>query len=234
MTDASWTLEDYDLDACQNPTQVPEDWTLPQDTEIDKFTRVEVCGDLILYGPYQEMAMTEGFTVVRYADQLLTPVYRFDAGITNSWQNFFSPDGKHIAFPWKISDGKPGGWQIRVVDLEGDLEEDVALPQWENEISILFVKWYDDTNLQVTAWGLKTETSALRKPPTGSTPSPQNRPNNRTIACKTLARTGTCAGLGLLLFFSGDRQGGQKGRIGLVVSFWERRDGPWRKRNGGS
>lgn len=155
VTDASWTLEDYDLDACQNPTQVPEDWTLPQDTEIDKFTRVEVCGDLILYGPYQEMAMTEGFTVVRYADQLLTPVYRFDAGITNSWQNFFSPDGKHIAFPWKISDGKPGGWQIRVVDLEGDLEEDVTLPQWENEISILLVKWYDDTNLQVTAWGME-------------------------------------------------------------------------------
>lgn len=157
VTDAEWTMEDYDATTNKDITQVPEDWNLPQDTEIDKFTRVEVCGDLILYGPYQEIAMMEGFTVSRYADGTLTPIYTFDDGMTIAWQNFFSPDGKHIAFPWKISDGKPGGWQIRVVDLEGDLEEDVALPQWENEISILFVKWYDDTNLQVTAWGIEDE-----------------------------------------------------------------------------
>lgn len=157
VTDAEWTVTDYDVSNNKDITQVPEDWNLPQDVEIDKFTRVEVCGDLILYGPYQEIAMMEGFTVSRYADGTLTPIYTFDDGMTIAWQNFFSPDGKHIAFPWKISDGKPGGWQIRVVDLEGDLEEDVALPQWENEISILFVKWYDDTNLQVTAWGIEDE-----------------------------------------------------------------------------
>ena len=155
VTDAEWTIEDYDATTNKDITQVPEDWTLPQDVEIDSFTRVEVCGDLILYGPAYETAMMEGFTVARYADGTLTPIYTFDEGMTASWQSFFSPDGKHIAFPWKISDGKPGGWQIRVVDLEGDLEEDVALPQWENEISILFVKWYDDTNLQVTAWGIE-------------------------------------------------------------------------------
>ncbi|MCI5499996.1 MAG: hypothetical protein MR419_10815 [Clostridiales bacterium] len=155
VTDAEWTMEDYDATTNKDITQVPEDWTLPQDVEIDSFTRVEVCGDLILYGPTYETAMMEGFTVARYADGTLTPIYTFDEGMTDSWQSFFSPDGKHIAFPWKISDGKPGGWQIRVVDLEGDLEEDVALPQWENEISILFVKWYDDTNLQVTAWGIE-------------------------------------------------------------------------------
>lgn len=153
VTDADWTLTDYDLSACQNPTQVPEDWTLPQDMDLGPFTRVEVCGDLILYGSTEEMAMPDGFTVARYDSGALEPVYVFDEGMTVTWQNFFSPDGKHIAFPWKADGSQTGGWQIRVADLETGVTEDVTPPQWEEEISLLCVKWYDDTSLQVTAIG---------------------------------------------------------------------------------
>ena len=157
VTDAKWTVTDYDASTNKNPIQVPEDWTLPQDVEINSFTRVEVCGDLILFGSSQGTAMAEGFTVARYDDGTLTPVYTFGEGYIPTGQSFFSPDGKHIAFLWAPFHGEPGDCRVRVVDLEENVEEDVALPQWEKELSAFHVKWYDDTTLQATTWGSGTE-----------------------------------------------------------------------------
>lgn len=157
VTDAKWTVTDYDVSNNKDITQVPEDWNLPQDVEIDKFTQVEVCGDLILYGPSQGMAMADGFTVSRYADGTLTPIYTFDEGYVPTNQYFFSPDGKHIAFFWKPPYGEVDDCRVRVVDLEEGVVEDVTLPQWEKVLSAFLVKWYDDTTLQATAWGKETE-----------------------------------------------------------------------------
>lgn len=149
VTDANWSSQDYG--GGKGPEAIPADWTLPQDLDLGENPRIEVSGDLLLYGPSYETAMPEGFTVARYEDGKLTPVYTFDEGLTVTWHQFFSPDGKHIVFPWKVQDDQPGGMKIRVVDLTTGVEEDLELPKWEKETDTLFVKWHDDTTLQVSA-----------------------------------------------------------------------------------
>lgn len=149
VTDANWSSKDYGsgtgIDA------IPADWTLPETLDLGENPRIEVCGDLLLYGSSYETAMMDGFTVARYEAGNLTPIYTFDEGITVSWQEFFSPDGQHLVFPWKIQSNQPGGMKIRVVDLNTGVETDLEPPQWESDSDILFVKWHDDTSLQVSA-----------------------------------------------------------------------------------
>ena len=80
--DAVLSLQDYA--AAEESQQIPADWTLPEGT-VGGSTRVEVKGDLLLYGEYEETVLPEGFTVARYADGTLTPVYNFDDGIAMTW-----------------------------------------------------------------------------------------------------------------------------------------------------
>lgn len=148
VTDVNWRAEDYGQGT--GLEAIPADWTLPQETDLGENPRIEVSGDLLLYGPSYETAMPEGFTVARYADGTLTPVYTFDQGMTVTWQEFFSPDGKHIVFPWK-TEATDGTWKIRVVDLDTGVEEDLEPPAWDQETDTLFVKWMDEANLQVSA-----------------------------------------------------------------------------------
>ena len=110
---------------------VPEDWNLPEGT-IGPFTRTEICSDWILYGDYHDMVLLDGFTVSRYTDGTLHPVYTFDEGMTVTWQRFFSPDGTKLVFPWKTDLGSPQ-WRIRVVDLSTGGETDLDIPEWEGE-----------------------------------------------------------------------------------------------------
>ena len=128
---------------------VPEDWNLPEGT-IGPFTRTEICSDWILYGDYHDMVLLDGFTVSRYTDGTLHPVYTFDEGMTVTWQRFFSPDGTKLVFPWKTDLGSPQ-WRIRVVDLSTGGETDLDIPEWEGETEVLLVKWQDDTTIQATA-----------------------------------------------------------------------------------
>ena len=141
----------------EDRTAVPDDWTLPAGT-LDDATRTEVKGDLLLYGPYAETAMAEGFTVARYADGALTPVYTFQEGMTPTWQQFFSPDGTRLAFPWEPvfqSEADIGQWKLRVVDLSDGSETDLALPDWPGHTKeMVCTRWLDDQTLQVSAYDL--------------------------------------------------------------------------------
>lgn len=158
----TWTrLEDRTLNMQEyayqsEDTHIPDDWTLPAGT-VGGFTRTEVKGDLLLYGEYQEMVMDQGFTVARYADGTLTPVYTFEAGLTMTWQKFFSPDGTKLVIPWKpqtdLENPSDTAWQLRIVDLSTGREEDLSLPPTERPTGILFAKWLDETTLEVTAAG---------------------------------------------------------------------------------
>lgn len=139
-------------------TAIPENWTLPAGT-LGDFTRTEVKNDLLLYGESYETVMPEGFSVARYADGELTPVYTFGDGATVTWQAFFSPDGTKIAFPWTPWEGEQGiqagDWQVRVVDLGTGEETDLTLPAWEGHSQeMVCVQWLDDHALQVTAYDL--------------------------------------------------------------------------------
>lgn len=139
-------------------TAIPENWTLPAGT-LGDFTRTEVKNDLLLYGESYETVMPEGFSVARYADGELTPVYTFGDGATVTWQAFFSPDGTQIAFPWAPWEGEQGiqaeDWQVRVVDLGTGEETDLPLPAWEGHSQeMVCVQWLDDHALQVTAYDL--------------------------------------------------------------------------------
>ena len=157
-----WTLtpetpDHMDYTAEEDRTAVPDDWTLPAGT-LDAFTRTEVKGDLLLYGPYAETVMAEGFTVARYADGALTPVYTFQEGMTPTWQQFFSPDGTRLAFPWEPvfqSEADIGQWKLRVVDLSDGSETDLALPDWPGHTKeMVCTRWLDDQTLQVSAYDL--------------------------------------------------------------------------------
>lgn len=160
----TWTrLEDRTLNMQEYAYQsedayIPADWTLPEGT-VGEFTRKEVKGDLLLYGWYQETVMDQGFTVARYDDGTLTPVYTFGAGITVTWQKFFCPDGTKLVFPWKARadienpSDTPEEWRLRVVDLATGREEDLSLPPTEEPTALLLAKWLDNTTLEVTAAG---------------------------------------------------------------------------------
>ena len=148
VTDANWTASDYG--SGQGVEAIPADWTLPEDLDMGENPRIAVCGDLLLYGPSYETAMLEGFTVARYEAGQLTPIYTFDEGMTVTWQAFFSPDGQHLVFPWKTEPASQT-WTLRVVDLATGVEEDLEPPQWEKDTDVLFVKWHDETTLQVSA-----------------------------------------------------------------------------------
>lgn len=149
-------LQDYAAEDAL--TAIPENWTLPAGT-LGDFTRTEVKNDLLLYGESYETVMPEGFSVARYADGGLTPVYTFEDGATVTWQAFFSPDGTQIAFPWAPWEGEQGiqaeDWQVRVVDLGTGEETDLTLPAWEGHPQeMVCVQWIDDHALQVTAYDL--------------------------------------------------------------------------------
>ena len=149
-------LQDYAAEDAL--TAIPENWTLPAGT-LGDFTRTEVKNDLLLYGESYETVMPEGFSVARYADGGLTPVYTFGDGATVTWQAFFSPDGTQIAFPWAPWEGEQGiqagDWQVRVVDLGTGEETDLTLPAWEGHSQeMVCVQWIDDHALQVTAYDL--------------------------------------------------------------------------------
>lgn len=149
-------LQDYAAEDAL--TAIPENWTLPAGT-LGDFTRTEVKNDLLLYGESYETVMPEGFSVARYADGGLTPVYTFGDGATVTWQAFFSPDGTQIAFPWAPWEGEQGiqagDWQVRVVDLGTGEETDLTLPAWEGHSQeMVCVQWIDDHALRVTAYDL--------------------------------------------------------------------------------
>ena len=149
-------LQDYAAEDAL--TAIPENWTLPAGT-LGDFTWTEVKNDLLLYGESYETVMPEGFSVARYADGELTPVYTFGDGATVTWQAFFSPDGTQIAFPWAPWEGEQGiqagDWQVRVVDLGTGEETDLTLPAWEGHSQeMVCVQWIDDHALQVTAYDL--------------------------------------------------------------------------------
>ena len=149
-------LQDYAAEDAL--TAIPENWTLPAGT-LGDFTRTEVKNDLLLYGESYETVMPEGFSVARYADGGLTPVYTFGDGATVTWQAFFSPDGTQIAFPWAPWEGEQGiqagDWQVRVVDLGTGEETDLTLPAWEGHSQeMVCVQWIGDHALQVTAYDL--------------------------------------------------------------------------------
>ena len=149
-------LQDYAAEDAL--TAIPENWTLPAGT-LGDFTRTEVKNDLLLYGESYETVMPEGFSVARYADGELTPVYTFGDGATVTWQAFFSPDGTQIAFPWTPWEGEQGiqaeDWQVRVVDLGTGEETDLTLPAWEGHSQeMVCVQWIDDHALRVTAYDL--------------------------------------------------------------------------------
>lgn len=155
LTPETSNLMDYTAE--EERTAVPDDWTLPAGT-LDAFTRTEVKGDLLLYGPYAETGMEEGFTVARYADGTLTPVYTFQAGMTLTWQQFFSPDGASLAFPWEPvlqTEADIGQWKLRVVDLSNGSETDLTLPDWAGHTKeMVCTRWLDDQTLQVSAYDL--------------------------------------------------------------------------------
>lgn len=144
-------LDDYA--AGEDRRTIPEDWSLPAGT-VGDFTRVEVKGDLLLYGDYQETAMPDGFTVARYADGTLTPVYTFD-GTTVTYQQFFSPDGSNLGFLWPTAEvaATQDQWKFRLVDTTTWQEEDIALPPRESGIAFLAVMWVDDNTLKLFSSG---------------------------------------------------------------------------------
>ncbi|MCI6990793.1 MAG: hypothetical protein MR910_05125 [Clostridiales bacterium] len=132
---------------------IPEDWSLPAGTVRD-FTRIEVKGDLLLYGDYQETVMPYGFTVSRYADGTLTPVYTFDEGDVMTYQQFFSPDGSKLGFLWaSVLPAKQENWKVRLVDTTTWQEEDIALPPREGAPTFLAVMWVDDNTLKLGSGG---------------------------------------------------------------------------------
>ncbi len=150
--DAVLSLQDYA--AAEESQQIPADWTLPEGT-VGGSTRVEVKGDLLLYGEYEETVLPEGFTVARYADGTLTPVYNFDDGIAMTWQQFFSPDGKKLAILWfaEAPAVAQEQWKLRVVDLSSGAETDLDLPEREDPVGIVCVKWLDQRTLQLASAG---------------------------------------------------------------------------------
>ena len=141
---------------------IPADWTLPEGFTVGEKTRVEVCGDQILVGEFNDQGVMEGFTVSTYADGELTTIYEFKSGVVRSWQRFFSPDGTKLVAVW-AKDADAPEWNVTLVDLTTGGESQLELPEMtftsvnketgEEETKtaeFLLPKWQDDTHLVVT------------------------------------------------------------------------------------
>jgi len=141
-----FNVDDYT--ASDEIRAIPEDWTLPGDLSIDEKTRTEVCGERLLYGPFDGSTLN-GFTVVNYTGEgQVEEVYQFTDGVTVTWQQFFNVDGTRIAFPWKAAP-ESEAWSLRVVDLASGKAEDLDLPEGAGDRDLLLCAWNND--LIVTA-----------------------------------------------------------------------------------
>ncbi len=123
VADQTFHVDDYAAPAAVRT--VPADWVLPEDLTFGENTRIEVCGDYLLYGPY-DGSVLNGFTVVRYdGEGTVTPVYQFTDGVTVTWQH------------------------LRVVDLDSGKAEDLTLPEGAGSRDLLLCLWNRD--LTITA-----------------------------------------------------------------------------------
>ena len=129
-------------------TAIPENWTLPAGT-LGDFTRTEVKNDLLLYGESYETVMPEGFSVARYADGGLTPVYTFGTGPPSPGRHSSAPTARRSPSLGPLGGGtgiQAEDWQVRVVDLGTGEETDLTLPTWEGHSQeMVCVQWIDDT-----------------------------------------------------------------------------------------
>ena len=153
VADQPFHVDDYAAPAAVRT--VPADWVLPEDLTFGENTRIEVCGNYLLYGAYEGSALN-GFTVVRYdGEGTVTPVYQFTDGVTVTWQSFFHPAGEgdafpgvRLAFPWMAAPAAET-WSLRVVDLDSGKAEDLTLPEGAGSRDLLLCLWNRD--LTITA-----------------------------------------------------------------------------------
>lgn len=144
VKDADFDLEDYAAD--EDDGQLPQGWTLPDGVEED-YLRLQVKGDYLLYAQYEETVLPHGLTVARRDGEQWIPVYAFDGGLTHTWQDFFSPDGTKILFPWK-TDSQSADWKLRVVDLATGAGVDVDPPEEMTRYQLFCARWYDNAHIQ--------------------------------------------------------------------------------------
>lgn len=160
ISDMATFIAGYRADDIKGP--VPADWTLPEEVTVGENTRIEISGDKILYGEYNDEGLMDGFTVATYADGTLTRTYEFKSGVVRSWQRFFSPDGTKLVAVWaKDADG--AAWNVTLVDLTTGGESQLEVPEMtftvrnqetgEEETKtaeFLLPKWQDDSTLVLT------------------------------------------------------------------------------------